>query len=175
MSPPDDEVPGSGRHAAVAIVVDDARDILFIRRAERTGDPWSGHIAFPGGGREDVDADLLDTALRETWEEVGLRLDRTHCVGRLRDVTTIRGLPDRVVRPFVFRVHAWPAAEPGPEVARCLRWPLEALASGEGRATFPYVWRGHPVTLPCVDRDGERLWGMTLGMVDDLIARLRSP
>ncbi len=175
MAHPDDTVPGSGRHAAVAVVVDDASHVLLIRRADRAGDPWSGHIAFPGGGREEADADLLETAIRETWEEVGLRLERATCVGRLGDVPTIRGLPDRVVRPFVFRVDAWPEPEPGPEVARCLRWPLPALASLEARTSFPYVWRGQPVTLPCIDREGERLWGMTLGMVDDLVARLRSP
>ena len=56
------------RWAAVALVlrgrtVDDA-ELLFIRRAERVGDPWSGHIAFPGGREEEGDETLADTADR---------------------------------------------------------------------------------------------------------------
>ncbi len=46
-------------------------EILLCRRATRAGDPWSGHVGLPGGRVEEVDHDALDTAARETWEEVG--------------------------------------------------------------------------------------------------------
>ena len=50
-------------------------DILFIKRAEKPGDPWSGHMAFPGGHLEPKDADLKEhVACRETLEEIGLDL-----------------------------------------------------------------------------------------------------
>src|SRR4051812_3842337 len=64
--------PGSApaiRRAAVAAILRDAAEgpeILFIRRAEHPQDPWSGHMAFPGGREEPGDADLLETAIRET-------------------------------------------------------------------------------------------------------------
>ncbi|HEU4700285.1 MAG TPA: NUDIX domain-containing protein, partial [Gemmatimonadales bacterium] len=65
------------RWAAVALVVTPAPDsMLLIRRAERAGDPWSGHMALPGGRHSRGDADLAATAMRETAEEVGVRLDR---------------------------------------------------------------------------------------------------
>src|ERR1017187_10973735 len=64
--------------AAVAIVLarSPEESILLIRRAERQGDPWSGHWSFPGGRRDPQDPDLLHTALRELDEECGIRLER---------------------------------------------------------------------------------------------------
>jgi 8-oxo-dGTP pyrophosphatase MutT (NUDIX family) len=49
-------------------------EILFIKRAARQGDKWTGHIAFPGGRRDPEDADDCIAAIRETWEEVGIDL-----------------------------------------------------------------------------------------------------
>ena len=56
-------------------------EALFIRRAERADDPWSGHIALPGGRREPGDADRLATAVRETREEVGVTLPASALLG----------------------------------------------------------------------------------------------
>ena len=75
----------STRQAAVAIILRErvregvrsgtnVTDLLFIRRAEKNGDPWSGHMAFPGGHIESSDTSLLDAAIRETREEIGLDL-----------------------------------------------------------------------------------------------------
>lgn len=55
-------------------VLEDTLEALIIKRAERDGDPWSGHLALPGGRAEAVDVDLLATAARETHEEIGLEL-----------------------------------------------------------------------------------------------------
>ena len=74
------------RQAAVAmILVDGAQglDVCFIRRAEREGDPWSGQVAFPGGRASAADVDAYAVAERETWEEIGMRLDRRHRIGAL--------------------------------------------------------------------------------------------
>lgn len=46
-------------------------EVLLCRRATRVGDPWSGHVGLPGGGVEEIDRDALETAARETHEEVG--------------------------------------------------------------------------------------------------------
>lgn len=66
------------RQAAVALVLRQAKngvEVLFIQRAVAERDPWSGQIAFPGGGRETSDRDLVDTAVRETGEETAVRID----------------------------------------------------------------------------------------------------
>ena len=71
---------GTYIEAAVALILRETRgddlELLFIKRAARADDPWSGQIAFPGGRHDATDASLEDTAVRETREEVGLELRR---------------------------------------------------------------------------------------------------
>ena len=69
-APPD---PPTNWAAVAVIVAPDPDAVLLIRRAERSGDPWSGHIGLPGGRLDPADQSLRDTALRETREETGLR------------------------------------------------------------------------------------------------------
>ena len=70
-------------------------EILYIKRASRVGDNWSAHVAFPGGRQEDGDENGLYTAMRETWEEVGIDLAEREflSVGQLddREITTSLG------------------------------------------------------------------------------------
>ena len=77
--------------AAVAIILRETSSVtemLMIRRSKREGDPWSGHMGFPGGRQEPQDHSNFSCALRETYEEIGLELlrPRTHrrFVDRLR-------------------------------------------------------------------------------------------
>ncbi len=67
------------RQAAVTLLLREAQreaELLIIKRSEREGDPWSGHLALPGGRAEAQDEDLLATAARETHEEIGVNLLR---------------------------------------------------------------------------------------------------
>jgi 8-oxo-dGTP pyrophosphatase MutT (NUDIX family) len=104
--------------AAVAIIIDVHRDsdsILLMRRQERVGDPWSGQIAFPGGHKSPSDGTLLDTAIREASEEVGIELRRHVTLGVLQLVysQTRRVL----VAPFVFQLKSDVAVRVNDEVA----------------------------------------------------------
>lgn len=65
-------------------------EILFIKRAARTGDRWTGHIALPGGKRDPGDLDDRGTSVREAREEIGLDLSASYCL-------PIGNLPERVV------------------------------------------------------------------------------
>ena len=74
------------RQAAVAVILRDSgehTEVLFILRATKQGDPWSGHMAFPGGHWEDQDKSLRETAARETMEEIGLDLSHAAFLGEL--------------------------------------------------------------------------------------------
>lgn len=165
--------PGGAR-AAVAAVFSHDLELLFMQRATVPGDPWSGHISFPGGRAEPGDPSLLHTAIRETREELGLDLERGEVLGRLDDVSTVSGLPPMVVQPWVFLVPDFGELAPNREVAAVHRVHLETLLSDHGRSTFQLDFRGHPVTMPrIVDPfPGAFLWGMTLRMVDGLLDRL---
>lgn len=163
-----------GRIAAVSAIIDDDHHLLFVVRATRPGDPWSGQVAFPGGHVEPQDADLIDTAIRETFEEVGLPMQRHQCLGQLSDKNT-RGmrLPKRLIRPFVFRVPEFTTlALQASEVAEIRRVPLSYLLTGTDRSTFEFSRETMEYTLPCVELAGARLWGLTLSMVDDLLDRI---
>ena len=75
------------RESVVAIILRNPApqtELLFIKRSESAGDPWSGHMAFPGGHREADDAGLKETAIRETKEEIGLDLSNAEYLGSIK-------------------------------------------------------------------------------------------
>jgi 8-oxo-dGTP pyrophosphatase MutT (NUDIX family) len=162
-----------GPMAAVAMVLMPGEDVLFIRRAVKPTDPWSGHVSFPGGRKDPADPDTLTTAIRETREEVGVDLGRAHLIGELDEVRTVGVEPALVIRPYVFAAEAPAAfALQAEEVAGVHRFPLERLLAGDGRGMMKWSRHGFDLDLPCIDFDGVRLWGLTLLMVDDLLHRL---
>ncbi len=157
--------------AATAVVVapgDDGADIAFIRRSERDGDPWSGHMALPGGRRDPADADLATTARRETREEIGVELNGH--VARLPDQTgrTSRGL----VATFVHVLQQRPALHPDPrEVAEALWIPLGTLV--DPAKTVKVKWTGIP--LPAIDHDGRIIWGLTHRILTTFLEAIEVP
>ncbi|MDH3642871.1 MAG: CoA pyrophosphatase, partial [Gammaproteobacteria bacterium] len=132
------------RQAAVAIILRDhvrkhkgeqglESDILFIQRAEKPGDPWSGHMAFPGGHLDPEDEDLRAAAVRETWEEVGLDLsgaDYLGAVDQQRAMPRGRAL-NMLIAPHVFQITGDPEFTINYEVAEVVWTRLAPLLSGE--------------------------------------------
>jgi len=161
--------------AAVAVLVRPNLDVLFIRRAEYEGDPWSGHIALPGGRVDASDADPEHAARREVFEEVGVDLVGSHLLGMLDQVASPDLAPRVVVSPYVYALDSDPTLTlDSTEVADVHWFGLERLLSGEGRGTFDYDYHGRSFELPRLDLDGARIWGMTLRIVDDIVTRLRA-
>ncbi len=160
--------PASSRAAVAAILREgeggtDA-EILFIRRAERAGDPWSGHMAFPGGRRDPEDATLLDTAIRETREEVGLDLEAhgTLLLSLPEVGATKRRVVDMTVAPFVFSVpRERSALVPNEEVAETIWTPVGPLARGETASTFEFEYGGTKRQLPSLLLGDRVVWGLT--------------
>jgi 8-oxo-dGTP pyrophosphatase MutT (NUDIX family) len=161
--------------AAVSAVLAPSPDaLLLIRRAKRAGDPWSGHMALPGGRREPGDASLLDTAIRETREELGLALDPSALLGTLDDViprTPV--LPPVAVRPFVFSLAERPALTPNAEVAAAAWVPLDHLLHPETHHTARIEVRGAPRDTPAYRFEDTVVWGMTERILTGLLNQLR--
>jgi 8-oxo-dGTP pyrophosphatase MutT (NUDIX family) len=157
-------VPESDRpRAAVALLlVPDPDRLLLIRRAEREGDPWSGHLALPGGRYHADDVDLLATAIRETEEETGIRLDREWCRAELDDLMPqTAALPPIMVRPFVFLLTEAIAPGISNEVVHAAWIPLgDLVADGVRRARTIDV-RGKPRVVEGYHLPEGFLWGMT--------------
>ena len=161
-----DEEPGV-RRAAVALIFragqDGSPELLFIKRAEYPGDPWSGQIAFPGGREESNDSSLLETATRETREETGIDLAREGMViGVLDDLRprTVR-LPAVVVRPFVAVLERSEPLELSPEVALAFWIPFGTLTHKEAWREDTVFARGVQINARVFRHQEHVIWGMT--------------
>lgn len=165
--------PDAPRRAAVAAILTPADELLFIHRAVRAGDPWSGHVGLPGGRVDARDEGPLAAAIRETEEEIGLRLDRRHLIGPLTPLAPLSNVTDLAIHPFLFAVDEDPVPVPNEEVQAVYRVGLDRLLADEGRGPMDWSWRGQPLTLPAVAFPGDlRLWGLTLRVVDELLDHL---
>src|SRR5439155_1440867 len=156
--PPEDD----RRRAAVAVVLHDARSprVLLMKRAERPGDPWSGHISLPGGRYQPGDGDLRVTAIRETREELGIDLEGTRLLGKLEPIHPRLTGPNGIqVTPFVFVTSA--ALEPvcGPEARAAFWLPIDLAASGALDGTYTYP--ASSATFPSWTYESHVIWGLT--------------
>ena len=166
--------------AAVAAVLrrgDAGTELLFIQRAARHGDPWSGQIAFPGGRTDPDDPSPVDTARRETREELGLELTDGHEMGTLSELDGGRATS----RLVLVSAHGFwlngerPVLTPNYEVAETLWVPLVELADPARHIAYYYPPAG--ASFPGIELGAEDqvLWGLTLRFVSELFARLGHP
>lgn len=161
------------RRAAVAALLHDVPGrprVLLMKRAVRDGDPWSGHISLPGGGYHlHEDSSLLETAIRETREELGFELARDQLLGNLGPLGPRQAGPLPIeVTPFVFRCEEPPEIACGPEAVSAFWLPLDVALSGA--LDKPFVYPGSAMTFPSWDYEGHIVWGLTRRILDDLIA-----
>ena len=169
------QIEGQTRAAVAAVLRPGGAgaEFLFIHRADDPRDPWSGHMAFPGGRVDHRAADPLSAALRETREEVGLDLSSlAEQIGRLSDVAAMgRGRPmNMVITPFVFTLDSVPPLEPNHEVEAVVWVPANFLADHRNRESMDYQRAGLSLELPCYRYQEHLIWGLTLGMVDELLS-----
>lgn len=176
---------GSGAHAAVALLLRpgaDGLELLLIRRAERPGDPWSGHMALPGGRHQADDASLAATAARETREEVGIDVARQgRLLGELDELAPRSArIPSIVVSPFVYRVDDAVEAAPDPREVQAALWvPVDELIRPDAATEHLLdLADGGTMAFPAYDARGSVVWGMThriLAGFLELYAQAASP
>jgi 8-oxo-dGTP pyrophosphatase MutT (NUDIX family) len=157
----------AGRQAAVALVLaGEAADLhmCLIRRAEHEPDRWSGHMALPGGRVDARDTSIRAAAIRETQEEVGLRLDRAPYLGALGTMpVSSAGQPTGMsLSSFVF--HLGDMLERftlSDEVAEAYWVPLRHLLDPRNAARRPTLRDGVPLDRPAVVYQSHYIWGLT--------------
>ena len=157
------------KFAAVAMIVQDRTlpRVLLIRRAERTGDPWSGQIAFPGGKAQPEDKSAKDTAVRETLEEVGIDLRMAEFLGYGAPARTHTGTMDVV--PAVFELKREPEITPNGEVYS-FRWVgLKEILSRESRFTYRLERLGDVAQLPAYKVGDYVVWGLTHRILSSIL------
>jgi 8-oxo-dGTP pyrophosphatase MutT (NUDIX family) len=133
-------------------------------------------MGLPGGRRDDQDEHLLATAIRESWEEVGLALSPADLLGALDDVAPrSRTQAPVFARPFVFGVSGQPALTPNIEVSAA-RWvPFEVLTDPAILRNFTLEIAGASRTFPAYHIDEGTIWGMTERMLTSLFEIVQVP
>ena len=172
-------IPAAHRVAsAVALILREGAngvEILFVERAARQGDPWSGDIGFPGGRVDQRDRDPRATAERETLEEIGLDLRSARALGRLADIEGAH-LPV-LVSCFAYAVHDPTPFRLDQEIEDAFWVPLAALQEPERHVTAPVRFGGETLERPAIllpTAGKPVLWGITYRLVMEFLRLLAS-
>ena len=158
----------TGRHAAVAMVLDDQQRLLMMQRAKHKGDPWSGHMGFPGGGYEDQDANIRKTAERECLEEVGINLVQYAVfLGGLRRLSH----PKITVDAFVYHLQEDVEVVANEEVADFFWISLHDLNDTQFKGTIDHVFQNTQRQFPAITIPGVPvpIWGISLGFINQAL------
>ena len=176
------------KRAAVALVLRPPRgadpahhvpEVLFIERAEREGDPWSGQMAFPGGRIDPGDRTSRLAAERETLEEVGVDLADAEILGRLDDLAGHRsaGVPGIVISAYVYRLPGDAELSPNHEVRKAFWFPLESLLDPDRQVDYP-MRRVTDRKFPGIlvgEPDRHVVWGLTYRFLEVFFEALGHP
>lgn len=166
------------RDAAVAVIFritsEDALELLMIERASYAGDPWSGHVAFPGGRSEPADASLVATMLRETREEIGIDLSASGrilgALSRLHPMTP--RLPPISIAPFVELLTGNAPLVLSEEVAGAFWVPLATLQRADVSCDVEIPVGGAMRTVHAFVHGRYTIWGLTERIIRDLLSRM---
>jgi 8-oxo-dGTP pyrophosphatase MutT (NUDIX family) len=140
--------------------------LLFIQRTERVKD-HKGQIAFPGGTYQNADGFLLNTALRETEEEIGLAQDDVEVIGELDDTIVpanyvISPFVGLIPYPYDFKLDKW-------EVEELIKTPIEALLNSNCFSKGTIMWRGHEMERMFFKYGNKIIWGATCEILKQFV------
>lgn len=139
--------------------------VLLNKRSQYV-ENHKGEVAFPGGAREAGDETLLDTALRETWEEMGIQPSDVTVLGELDDIVTIS---DFVVTPYVGEIPGGYRFLPNIEVDEVIEAPLAAILDPGNARDDVRMAGGHPRRRAAYAYDGHLIWGATAMILDGFV------
>lgn len=160
-----------GVDAAVLIPVTDTSrpEIILTRRATHMKS-HAGEVAFPGGKRDSTDASVVATALRESYEEIGLQPNAVELLGELDTFVSRVGLR---VQPIIGMVPGDVPLVPNPdEIESIFRVPVEFFLNEKPVYTHKFRFMGQEVTVPSFNYGDYVIWGLTAFMIVDLMKRV---
>ena len=142
--------------------------ILLIKRAKDQS-VHSGQISFPGGKKEHTDTDLKETALRETFEEVGITPEKVTIIGSLSKLYSPPSNFD--VYPYVGYINHDPDLNTNSEVEKVLKIKLNELTNPDLLIEKMIYGRdGKKYEVPCYFIQNEIIWGATAMILSELLA-----
>ncbi|WP_097460508.1 NUDIX hydrolase [Mangrovitalea sediminis] len=141
-------------------------EIIFTQRAAHLK-THRGQVAFPGGKRDREDATLLDTALRESWEEIGLMREDVRVLGMLSQVVSRYGI---IVTPFVGLVPEGMSFTPNlDELDSVFSVPISFFLEDRRLRTDTLSFLDYTLYVPCYEWQGYHIWGMSAIVLVDLL------
>lgn len=157
--------------AVMVLFTDDAHnpEMIFTLRARHLSN-HPGEVAFPGGMWEADDKTLLDTALRESHEEIGLSPAAVKLLGACKPRATRAGVR---VSPFVGVIDAQIELVPNPdELDAVFRVPLSAFKAGIQTRTDIFSHEGKSYRVPAYHHQGYEIWGFTAALTSEIITTI---
>jgi 8-oxo-dGTP pyrophosphatase MutT (NUDIX family) len=180
MEADESSVWGEPRHASVGIIVAGANEnpsICFIRRAKWESDPWSEHIAFPGGSRS-ADEDAVQTLRRELQEEIGWVIEEHRRPTPLPQLRIRLAGRERLMLldAFVYRVEGEPPVlKCGPEVASAFWIPVSELWNTKNLDYHALGDNGETLVYPAIRTSHGIIFGITLRVLTLLSDQIGIP
>lgn len=158
-------------NAAVVVLlraVNQGFQVLFVKRSEKDGDPWSGQTAFPGGKRDPEDRNLKETVVREALEETSINL--LECCRFLGAMEPVRSTqkPEMQILPFVVLLEKEQAIKLNEELTEYFWTPLKELAKLRGTARFSFG------EYPAYIIERHIIWGLTYKILHNLLSLFSS-
>lgn len=161
----------SAKRAAVMVLlmpIKEEWNIVFMKRAVRSGDRHSGQISFPGGGLEEQDETMLSCAIRETQEEIGLAKEKIKVLGNLTKLYVYAS--NYLVFPYVGYLEKQEEFEIElAEVDKVITAPLSYFSDSIIKKTSFHIQGYNLKNVPYYDLYGEILWGATAMMMSELV------
>jgi 8-oxo-dGTP pyrophosphatase MutT (NUDIX family) len=153
----------------MAVTAEAMPQLILTRRAGHLSS-HAGEVAFPGGKRDEEDSSIIATALRESWEEIGLPESVVQVIGQLDVFTSKAGLR---VQPIIGKVSADIVLRASPEeIESIFRVPLDFFLTEKPVFTYKFEFMGHEVTVPSFNYGDYVIWGLTAFMIVDLMNRV---
>lgn len=160
----------SKRAAVVALISPDPEPSLIYTLRAKHLNQHAGEVCFPGGKFEVADANLCETALRETHEEIGLAGNLVNVLGALKPRTTRSGM---LVHPYIgIAPKNFTPIINHHELDLLFKVPLSAFKSGIQIRTDVFEHHGQKFRFPVYAYKGQIIWGFTAGVTQDLLTLL---
>jgi 8-oxo-dGTP pyrophosphatase MutT (NUDIX family) len=160
------------RGAVAVLVKEEAEDLwlLMIKRAVNPRDPWSGQMAFPGGHANPTDRSLLDTAVRETMEEVSVDIRLQEFLGCLHNVQPRNA--QMVVAPFVFLLLGEAHPSTSGEAREILWVPMSFLLNSKNVSSIKVPIDQREILMGCYVYLDHTIWGLSFRIIQEIVSKI---
>lgn len=162
------------QRAGVAVIIrrsGNSYELLLIKRSTKIKDPWSGHIAFPGGHYEKEDSLIFNTVIRETKEEIGINLLKEKYLFSLSEAAPLNR-PNLKVYPFVFEVFREAKIKLNEEVEEYYWISISGLKKEKVMVNYEGVTKETDAYTYKINNKKLVIWGLTKRIIDELLTKL---